>query len=74
MKKANCVSAASRYERLKIALSAAISGSIEAVMNPHAKNSVVIDAKAPRCAAAPLVTGAPRAAVPEVPTPMSPPA
>ena len=36
-----------------MAFSAAISGSTEAVMNPQAKNSVVIEAKAPRWPCAP---------------------
>ena len=48
MKNANCVSIACAYVSSKIALSAAISGSMETVMNPHMKNSVVTVAKPAR--------------------------
>src|SRR3546814_4973312 len=47
MKKANALSCASTFDRLKMPFTAATSGSASEVMNPQAKNNVVTEANAP---------------------------
>src|SRR3546814_12247021 len=47
MKKANALSCASTFDRLKMPFTAATSGSTSEVMNPQAKNNVVTEANAP---------------------------
>src|SRR3546814_20093165 len=47
MKKANALSCASTFDRLKMPFTAATSGSTSEVMNPQATNNVVTEANAP---------------------------